>query len=79
MDSGDAPPMTKMSSRRQSMKNALLPITEARLPRQLTMALDTLQMNGLSTPERNAVIARLARLLMEAAGVEIEEGADDER
>ena len=61
------------------MKNALLPITEARLQRQLTMALDTLQMNGLSTPERNAVIARLARLLMEAAGVEIEEGADDER
>jgi hypothetical protein len=43
------------------------------------MALDPLQMNGLSTPERNAVIARLARLLMEAAGVEIEEGADDER
>ena len=59
------------------MKNALLPVTEVRLPRQLTMVLDAVQMNGLSVPERNAVLLRLARLLMEAAGVEIEEGADD--
>ncbi len=59
------------------MKNALLPVTEVRLPRQLTMALDAVQMNGLSVPERNAVLLRLARLLMEAAGVE--EGADDGR
>ena len=61
------------------MRNALLPVTEVRLPRQLTMALDAVQMNGLSVPERNAVLLRLARLLMEAAGVEIEEGADDGR
>ena len=61
------------------MKNALLPVTEVRLPRQLTMALDAVQMNRLSVPERNAVLLRLARLLMEAAGVEIEEGADDGR
>jgi len=61
------------------MKNALLPITEVRLPRQLTMVLDAVQMNGLNVPERNAVLLRLARLLMEAAGVEIEEGADDGR
>lgn len=61
------------------MKNALLPVTEAMLPRQLTMALDTVEMSGLSITERNAVIARLARLLMEAAGVEIEEEADDGR
>lgn len=61
------------------MKNALLPITRVRTPRQLAMALDTLQMNGLSTQERSAVISRLARLLMEAAGVEIKGGADDER
>jgi hypothetical protein len=59
------------------MKNALLPVTEVRLPRQLTMALDAVQMNGLSVPERNAALLRLARLLMEAAGVEVEEGADD--
>jgi hypothetical protein len=61
------------------MKNALLPVTEVRLPRQLTMALDAVQMNRLSGPERNAVLLRLARLLMEAAGVEVEEGADDGR
>jgi len=61
------------------MKNALLPVTEVRLPRQLTMVLDAVQMNGLSVTERNAVLLRLARLLMEAAGVEIEEGADDGR
>jgi hypothetical protein len=61
------------------MNNALLPVTEVRLPRQLTMVLDAVQMNGLSVPERNAVLLRLARLLMEAAGVEIEEGADDGR
>jgi hypothetical protein len=59
------------------MKNALLPVTEVRLPRQLTMVLDAVQMNGLGIPERNAVLLRLARLLMEAAGVE--EGADDGR
>jgi hypothetical protein len=61
------------------MKNAILPVTEVRLPRQLTMALEAVQMNGLSVPERNAVLLRLARLLMEAAGVEVEEGADDGR
>ncbi|MGE5159844.1 MAG: hypothetical protein ACM3OF_17070 [Gemmatimonas sp.] len=61
------------------MKNALLPVTEVRLPRQLTMVLDAVQMNGLGIPERNAVLLRLARLLMEAAGVEVEEGADDGR
>jgi len=61
------------------MNNALLPVTEVRLPRQLTMVLDAVQMNGLSVTERNAVLLRLARLLMEAAGVEIEEGADDGR
>jgi len=61
------------------MKNALLPIVEVRLPRQLTMALDTVQMGGLSAPERSAVISRLVRLLMEAAGVTSEEAADDGR
>ncbi|MCK1666374.1 hypothetical protein [Bradyrhizobium sp. 153] len=59
------------------MKNALLPVTEVRLPRQLTIALEAMQMNGLSVPERSTVLLRLARLLMEAAGVE--EGADDGR
>ena len=43
------------------------------------MTLDAVQMNGLSAQERSAIISCLARLLMEAAGVEVEEGADDGR
>jgi hypothetical protein len=43
------------------------------------MALDTAQMKGLSTPERGAVIARLAPHLMDAAAAESEAGADDGR
>ncbi len=61
------------------MRNALLPITRVRPPRQLTMALDAAPVKGLSAPERGAVIASLVQLLMEAAGVESEEGADDGR
>ncbi len=33
----------------------------------------------MSAAERSAVIARLVRLLMEAAGLEIEESGDDGR
>lgn len=61
------------------MRNALLPILEFRLPRQLDLALDSLAMSGISTTERNAVIARLAIMLMEAAGIATEEGGDDGR
>ena len=59
------------------MRNALLPIVAFKPPRQLSMALDSQEMNGLSAAERNAVISGLARLLMEAAGLETEEGGDD--
>lgn len=61
------------------MRNALLPILEFKLPRQLDLALDFLPMSGISTTERNAVIARLALMLMEAAGIATEEGGDDGR
>jgi hypothetical protein len=54
-------------------------LLEHGLRRRSTDDQDVMQMNGLSVPERNAVLLRLARLLMEAAGVEIEEGADDGR
>jgi hypothetical protein len=43
------------------------------------MALDSIKLRGMSAAERSAVIARLARLLMEAAGVESEESGDDGR
>ena len=61
------------------MRNALLPIPEFKLPRQLDLALDFLPLNGISTAERNAVMARLALMLMEAAGIVTEESGDDER
>jgi hypothetical protein len=61
------------------MRNALLPILEFKSPRQLAMALDALPMNGISAAERNAVIARLALMLMEAAGIQTEEAGDDGR
>jgi hypothetical protein len=41
------------------------------------MALDSQELKGLSAAERNAVISGLARLLMEVAGLETEEGGDD--
>ncbi len=46
---------------------------------QLNMALDSMELIGISPAERGAVIARLMRLLMEAAGVNIEESGDDGR
>ena len=46
---------------------------------QLNMALDSMELVGISPDERSVVIARLMRLLMEAAGVAIEESGDDGR
>ena len=60
------------------MRNALQPMTRFRPPRQFRMALDSIKLGGMSAAERSA-IARLARLLMEAAGVESEESGDDGR
>jgi hypothetical protein len=63
------------------MRNALLPVLEFKfkLPRQLAMALDCLPMNGISIAERNAVISRLAVMLLEAAGIQTGETGDDGR
>lgn len=61
------------------MRNALLPILEFKSPCQLAMALDSLPMNRISAAERNAVISRLALMLMEAAGIQTEEAGDDGR
>jgi hypothetical protein len=36
-------------------------------------------MRGLSDAERSAVVARLANLLMAAAGVAVKEASDDEQ
>lgn len=47
--------------------------------RQLSMSFDTPQIRGLSDTERSAVVARLATLLMAAAGVAAKEASDDEQ
>lgn len=59
---------------------ALPPPSTLTIPaRQLSMPLDTPQMRGLSDAERSAVVARLATLLMAAAGVAAEESSHDEQ
>lgn len=48
--------------------------------RQLSMPLDSQKLKGLSSAQRTTVIARIANMLMAAAGVATqEEGCDDER
>ena len=47
-------------------------------PRQLSMALDSVKLRGMTSRERGVVLALMARLLLEAAGVVMgEEGNDD--
>ena len=60
------------------MKDASLPILLVNPPRQLSMALDSVELQGLSPIERKTAVSRLARLLMEAAGTELEERGDDD-
>ena len=47
-------------------------------PRQLAISLDRPVLNGMTPTDRNTAIRRLARLLMEAAGVDPEEIGNDE-
>ncbi len=48
-------------------------------PRQLSMALDSGRLRGMSPSERKTALARLASLLLKAAGVAAGERDDDER
>jgi hypothetical protein len=48
-------------------------------PRQLSIPLDSERLRGISSSDRRTALARLARLLSEAAGVAAEERDDDER
>ena len=61
------------------MRTALQPITVAKLPLQLSIALEELELTGISAAERRTVILRLAHVILEAAGVEVEEICDEER
>jgi hypothetical protein len=47
------------------------------LPRQLSMPLDSVRLRGMSPSQRAIVVARLASLLMEAAGIVAGERDDD--
>lgn len=48
-------------------------------PRQLSIPLNSEKLRGISSSDRRTALARLARLLSEAAGVAAEERDDDER
>lgn len=61
------------------MRSLLLPAVSTKPLRQLAISLDRPVLNGMTPAERNAAIRRLARLLMEAAGVDPKEIGDDER
>nr|WP_294560185.1 hypothetical protein [uncultured Rhodopila sp.] len=61
------------------MPSPLHPTVSTKPPRQLTIALDRPVLNGMTSSDRNAAVRRLARLLMEAAGVDPKEIGDDER
>jgi len=58
---------------RKSLNLTLAP----RPPRQLCIALDPPELWGIKSVERSAVTTRLARLLLEAAGMLLEESRDD--
>ena len=47
--------------------------------RQLSMPLDSQKLLGLNPAQRTIVIARLANMLIAAAGVATEESCDDEQ
>jgi hypothetical protein len=47
-------------------------------PHQLKMPFDSARLRGISRADHNIVLARLASLLLEAAGVAAGERADDE-
>ncbi len=61
------------------MANPPRPAPPSTTPRQLSMALDSARLRGMSAAERGTTVARLANLLTEAAGVAAKERADDRR
>ena len=61
------------------MRNSPASAVRSAAPRQLSMAFDFGRLRGMSPSERGTALARLASLLLEAAGVAVEEHDDDER
>ncbi|MEF0941648.1 hypothetical protein QDY28_15875 [Rhizobium sp. BR 362] len=48
-------------------------------PCQLSMTLETPELTRMNTAERQAMILRLAQLILQAGGIRIMEAGDDER
>ncbi len=48
-------------------------------PWQLSMTLETPELTQMNTAERQAMILRLAQLILQAGGMRIMEAGDDER
>jgi hypothetical protein len=61
------------------MANSLRPAPPSTTPRQLRIVLDSMRLRGMSAAERATAVARLANLLMEAAGVVAGKRDDDRR
>jgi hypothetical protein len=70
---------TMTSPGRIVVRNALQLSACPRPPRQLSMSLDSMELKGMSEAERAAAVSRLAKLMMEAAGVAVEESGHDGR
>jgi len=66
------------SFRRNAMKITKVPVVTP-VSRQLTLLFDARCLMGLSSPERSKVRQLLAQILMQAAGLRVEELDDDER
>jgi hypothetical protein len=60
------------------MRNQKADVGAAMAARQLSMVFDAAKLRGLTPPERTVIIVRLARVLLEAAGIPVRE-QDDER
>ncbi|WP_197504182.1 hypothetical protein [Mesorhizobium sp. WSM3873] len=48
-------------------------------PYQLCMTLETPGLTQMSAPQRQAMISRLAQLILQAGGIRIMDAGDDER
>ena len=47
--------------------------------RQMKLAFENSRLEGLGSPERDKIISALAQILMQAAGLSVEELDDDKR
>jgi hypothetical protein len=60
---------------RKAMKSLRLPVPS----RQMKLLFDKNRLDGVAPVERNEIISVLAQILMQAAGLRVEELEDDQR